>query len=57
MNKSTDLDLNSAKDTISIALIREALSVAASRGLDILISLIKQAFQSNCSVQPKPVFQ
>jgi hypothetical protein len=36
MSKSTDLDLNSAKDTISIALIREALSVAASRGLDIL---------------------
>lgn len=36
MNKNLNLDLNSAKDTISNALIREALSVAASRGLNIV---------------------
>ncbi|ESK54165.1 hypothetical protein F990_02935 [Acinetobacter tjernbergiae DSM 14971 = CIP 107465] len=42
MSKSTDLDLNSAKDTISNALIREALSVAASRGLDI-VNIANQA--------------
>ncbi len=36
MNKNFNLDLTSAKDTISNALIREALSVAASRGLNIV---------------------
>lgn len=36
MSKNPPLDLNSAKDTISNALIREALSVAASRGLNIV---------------------
>ncbi|WP_436872917.1 AraC family transcriptional regulator [Acinetobacter haemolyticus] len=36
MSKNLPLDLNSAKDTISNALIREALSVAASRGLNIV---------------------
>ncbi|WP_109440297.1 AraC family transcriptional regulator [Acinetobacter haemolyticus] len=36
MSKNSPIDLNSAKDTISNALIREALSVAASRGLNIV---------------------
>ena len=36
MSKNLPLDINSAKDTISNALIREALSVAASRGLNIV---------------------
>ena len=36
MSKLPNQDINSAKDTISNALIREALSVAASRGLNIV---------------------
>lgn len=36
MSKNSPINLNSAKDTISNALIREALSVAASRGLNIV---------------------
>lgn len=36
MTKNHTPDLNAAKDTISNALIREALSVAASRGLNIV---------------------
>lgn len=36
MSKNPHIELNSAKDTISNALIREALSVAASRGLNIV---------------------
>jgi DNA-binding phage protein len=53
MSKLPNQDINSAKDTISNALIREALSVAASRGLNIVNIANKAGISAELLLQPK----